>query len=346
LIEHHQKAGSGPYGQAWVKEAAVTGQWVVFEGRGGDDYFDYNTTFPKVLQVLADGGKGKDTLMGWRGDDRLVGGPDQDTLGGSGGHDHLYGGKDPTKPNLEEEPASDGLVGGAGNDRLYGGPGSDKLSGEDGDDYLDGGLALDTLRGGSGYDTLLADWGGENLSNGEQVQIALDTLYAQDDTWSCGPNSASRVLRAYGHAVTYARAKEAMQQVWPGAHSNLFEQVQVGAPPHILAQVMQTWKPDSRSSQAQFKEVLNLLGSGRPVVALLHVGYVDPQTKIIPLLHYVALRGFDQAKQEIYCIDTDGQAGMMKFDAFQQKWNWWGRFKPEVFGALYALGVQPRSIVF
>jgi len=52
------------------------------------------------------------------------------------------------------------------------------------------------MDGGVGYDTLMADRAGENLSNGECVKITLPGGDAQDNSWSCRQNSASRVLRS------------------------------------------------------------------------------------------------------------------------------------------------------
>ena len=60
------------------------------------------------------------------------------------------------------------------------------------------------MDGGDGHDIIRAERAGESIRNGEDVSIALDVDQPQTDDWSCGPNSASRVLRAYGYDASYA----------------------------------------------------------------------------------------------------------------------------------------------
>jgi hypothetical protein len=46
-------------------------------------------------------------------------------------------------------------------------------------------------------------------TNGSSEPIQLPDTGAQNDSWSCGPNSAARILRYYGHDVNYATVRAA-----------------------------------------------------------------------------------------------------------------------------------------
>lgn len=68
--------------------SSVTGGGLYFYGYGGHDRFETTTN----LNVVADGGRGNDTLSGGGGRDRLIGGYGSDTLAGRLAADELYGG--------------------------------------------------------------------------------------------------------------------------------------------------------------------------------------------------------------------------------------------------------------
>jgi hypothetical protein len=95
---------------------------------------------------VAEGGSGKDTLIGGTGGDILK---------GLGGNDILFGGGGP-----------DILYGDTGNDRLYGGGGSDSLFGGSGTNGLYGGSGMDYLWGGSGSDRFLLDDNSDYIQGG------------------------------------------------------------------------------------------------------------------------------------------------------------------------------------
>jgi Ca2+-binding RTX toxin-like protein len=91
-----------------------------------------------VPRIVADGGPGKDQLMGAGGREALLGGTGNDQLDGGGGDDLLdFPGVDPQE---DQSAGDDTLKGGPGNDQLNGGPGGD---GEGSDDLL-GGDGVDT----------------------------------------------------------------------------------------------------------------------------------------------------------------------------------------------------------
>ena len=179
--------------------------FVFFEGNGGGDEFQNDTTLPSFIRggvgndtftggTNADtlvGGEGDDVLNGDFGADTLVGGDGDDVLNGGFGADRLFGalGVDELNGNAGDDFFSGGggndainggdgndtgiggegddtLTGGAGNDRLFGSAGADTLVGEDGDDVLVGNEDDDFLEGGAGVDRLFGDAGNDRLNGG------------------------------------------------------------------------------------------------------------------------------------------------------------------------------------
>jgi Ca2+-binding RTX toxin-like protein len=293
-----------------------------------------------------DGGDGNDFIDGWTGNDTLTGGNDNDTIQGAVGSDKLYGGLG--NDLLEGGADPDTLEGGSGNDDLFGHTGNDVLTGDSGDDELDGGLGKDTMDGGSeGYDSLFADQGNENLSNGEHVEITVPNDSPQNDNWSCGPNSASRLLRSYGINASYSALKTLAKQ------TNIITDFGLGTPPPYLLQVLQKYRPESQmKSDARFAEVLTKLGEGRPVIALIGWGEIpiftgnpiDPIDMVPAGLHYICLTGYDMDAQKIYFTDTNGEAKSYSFETFQQRWNFAG--DGLAYEGMKALGITKQTILW
>ncbi|MBM79750.1 MAG: hypothetical protein CMJ78_04040 [Planctomycetaceae bacterium] len=107
------------------------------------------------VAVEANGGQGRDTLIGSALNDTLRGGAHRDSLSGNDGDDNLQG-----------QGGADTIVGGAGNDRLDGDEGNDRLSAGAGDDLVFGGTGGDSMGGGSGNDTLMGENGPDSLEGG------------------------------------------------------------------------------------------------------------------------------------------------------------------------------------
>jgi Ca2+-binding RTX toxin-like protein len=80
-------------------------------------------------------------MMGFSGDDTIIGGA---------GNDYLYG-----------MTGEDIVEGRAGDDHLYGGDDNDRILGGDGDDYIVGGGGRNTINGGDGNDTIYS--GADNI---------------------------------------------------------------------------------------------------------------------------------------------------------------------------------------
>jgi Ca2+-binding RTX toxin-like protein len=287
-------------------------------GGAGDDELDGATGNDQLYGSTGNdtltGGAGNDLLDGLYGADRLEGGDGNDTLKGGSDNDRLFG-----------AAGRDDLFGGDGSDELDGGADRDYLSGDAGDDELDGGTSRDTMDGGAGSDELYADQGNESLSEGEHVEITVPGGFAQNNAWSCGPNSAARLLQSYGLNVSYATLKMDAQD------SNIISDFGLGTPPKDLQKIMQKYRPGTqRASGAEFQDVLDRLGEGRPVIALIGWGQVFLPDPLFPLIwnsapekmHYICLTGFDLASDTLYYTDTNGEAKSMGFNEFQQKWNW------------------------
>ncbi|HKF81859.1 MAG TPA: calcium-binding protein, partial [Solirubrobacterales bacterium] len=121
---------------------AISASWITCQGPvstiiaslgGGNDSLAVAASVPAGVAVIADGGKGSDTILGGPGDDTLYSGEDHDpdTLEGGGGDDVLYGlnifhpRKDSGAAKMTGGPGDDLLIGGqpCDGDLFDGGPG-------------------------------------------------------------------------------------------------------------------------------------------------------------------------------------------------------------------------------
>lgn len=174
----------------------------------------------------------------------------------------------------------------------------------------------------------------QNLIAADRSQAArsqpmqLPDTGAQDDSWSCGPNSAARVLRYYGHDVDYAMVRDVtnkklfLPQRMHNPFTNQWIEMRTGTPPLTLQQVLQRWEGDrvKRSSQTSFDKLISLVRSGKPAIALVRVGnFSIPYVGSIPILHWIVVTGADSG--QIYYTDTNSQAYSLSYQDFQTKWN-------------------------
>lgn len=146
-------------GRLWLKN-------VIFDGKDGNDYFAFGRDpFSGVVDVVAYGGKGNDTIIAADGDDRLWGGEGDDKVYGLDGNDGLYGEagddlvSDRYQPNQGLYSEVDMDPGGGWNN-LSGGSGTDLVVGGIGSDYLNGGQdgKWDRLSGCGGQDTFVTEF--------------------------------------------------------------------------------------------------------------------------------------------------------------------------------------------
>jgi Ca2+-binding RTX toxin-like protein len=310
-------------------------QRIVVETNGGNDRVDSNAVAP--TQVW--GGEGADLIVTGGGKDEIIAGGGNDTVFAGGGNDTVSG-----------HGGDDLLAGGAGNDSLYGHGGTNRLLGDSGNDSLFAGSRSDTVDGGVGYDYLDLFAGQHVAVNGESTRIGVPQGQPQTDGWSCGPNSGSRFLRSYGINVSYNTLRSQVQE------NNAVSKFHLGTLPATLRNVLSNHKSDvSLERGASRDRVLQLLGQGKPVIALVAVKKVDIEKFGIKvgtygLLHYVVLNGYDQASETIRYVDTDGTAKTWTFSQFSKRSNWVDYFTGIPGNAmqesLRALGMRNQTIIF
>lgn len=291
--------------------------------------------------------------------DRVYGSKYGDNIRGNNLRNRIYG-----------FGGNDKLYGDGGNDVLYGGDGHDELYGQSGNDFLDGGPGRDKLNGGSGYD--VKRW------STSSVKIELPTDQHQKTWWSCGPNTAYRILKQAGHDVSYGKLKDQAKT------NSLVSFFRMGTTPKDLQQVMSRYQSTTMKSQTSFSSLEKVVASGKPVAALLRVGSTRLTAKetaalgaavgggagglpggviggvlggvvggvadktgntiSVPQLHWVAVSGINKTSKTITYTDTNGSVNTVSYSTFQKKWNWSsGGLAGE---ALTKAGVKSRTIVY
>ena len=217
--------------------------------------------------------------------------------------------------------------------------------------------AITTLNRPHGASKKPQDKSQDLVATGSSASIQLPDTGAQNDSWSCGPNSAARILRYYGHDVNYATVRAVtdkklfLPQKFRNPLNNQWVEVRTGTPPITLQQVMQRWEGDrvKRSPQTNFNQLVKLVRSGKPAIALVRVGSLAiPYLGSIPYLHWIVLTGADPQRQQIYYTDTNSQTYFLSYADFQTKWNL--GLDRDVSGAIASIlknnGVEARTIVW
>jgi hypothetical protein len=213
------------------------------------------------------------------------------------------------------------------------------------------------------------------------VHLFLDGYDPQGgDPNGCGPNSGARVMRYYGYPAHMAGLQSQFDAMDP-----VLSQVNLGAPPADLASIMKDagYQDAFYEKGTSLDRILELLRSGKPVVAMVRVGTInidyhskwdhfgtshgiggelgsvlnrlggsaghyadDVVTKMaLPELHWIALNGYDPVKQTISYTDTDGNEYSFSYSDFLAHWNW--STGDAVAGELlHSRGVDPGSIVY
>jgi Ca2+-binding RTX toxin-like protein len=344
-------------------------------GGEGNDLVDgwtgRDTLYGYIGNDIMFGGTGNDELHGWDGQDQLNGNADNDTLYGAASNDTLNGGEG--NDRVDGSDGNDVLYGFDGNDTLYGGNGNDELNGWFGDDYLYGWEGNDTLFGGDGNDTLDGEGGRDAAHGGDGYDVTWigqpgDTSTGcenvtiqnvpggapQTDGWSCGPNSASRVLRWYGINKTYEDLRAETEE-----EGDLISQLHLGTRPSTLLELMRKYRPQTQmatrenvpNDQAQgLEQLFAQVSAGKPVIVLNHRDYPSylefgPGGFVPNTLHWFVVTGFDRATQRITVRETNGTEVTFTFDQFWQMWNWrsGGLAGDALTGSL---GTKPRTMLY
>lgn len=336
---------------------------------------------PLSKPSVVDGGSGNDTVYGGTGNDVIYGGAGDDALYGNGGSDHLYGGADNdyldgggggvlsngTLQYTGNADNNDVLVKWSGNDlrvRVTNTPAASGLwlvdptttsvdyfndpvskltfNGQGGNDAFDNETLIRAVaNGGSGTNSFVGN-AGDQIAGFQAVDLNnLPGGNAQGNTNTCGPNSAWRVINAYGGYATLQQVIDRVSNTSVVSHWNL------GTTGATLVNAMNDLRRGMdhtfrRVTQSSLDSLLGQLASGKPVVAMIRVpgtevyqiggvvGGIIGQIPVIggitryeiPALHWIAVDGFDRAKQLIYYTDTDGGRYQMSFASFESVWKW------------------------
>lgn len=192
------------------------------------------------------------------------------------------------------------------------------------------------------------------------VRLTMPAVDKQDDSWSCGINSSARVLKYYGHDVSYKGLREKRKA--PFQASGPVEKVLNATPiikkiPHEIPIYKLGTKPtDVRNILRQYRRnvwvrkhtslslIKAVLQSNRPVITLIRpskktfeAGPIEIQ---LPTLHWIVVSGYDRDKALIYYYDTyANDERSMTEKVFLEKWDW------DIPG-MGALGVHSRTVVY
>lgn len=141
---------------------------VTLKGLGGKDTLDASGLPKNYLDVTLEGGNGKDTLIGSKGDDYLGGGKGKDSIDGGKGDDDIYG-----------DGGKDNIFGDKGGDLIEGGDGDDRIDGGKGGDLISGGLGRDIMTGGKGADGFYfkEDYALDQTDVIRDFEVGKDTIY-------------------------------------------------------------------------------------------------------------------------------------------------------------------------
>jgi Ca2+-binding RTX toxin-like protein len=147
-----------------TRDIAITGLDLSSTGAAGEVHQVVNGLMTGDATALRDLLKDSDLIFrGSTGRDTMVGFDGDDTMNGGAGNDYLRG-----------NAGEDSINGGAGNDFLYGQDGDDRLSGSSGHDVVNGGAGDDVLIGGGGRDRLIGGAGNDTFVFGKS--FAIDTV--------------------------------------------------------------------------------------------------------------------------------------------------------------------------
>nr|WP_277875723.1 C39 family peptidase [Trichocoleus sp. FACHB-90] len=201
-----------------------------------------------------------------------------------------------------------------------------------------------------------------DIRNGN-VKLTLPSTGNQDDSWSCGPNSAARVLAFYGHRVNYEQVRSVSQRekgiippricIGSGILKKCFDSsgFKTGFEPWELRDVMNRWEGGNAKyeSGSDLGKLKSLLSQGKPVLVLRRVGSFKPGIVFgtWPEMHWVAVRGYNDKVQggKIYFTDTNGADVEKSYDKFMSEWDW--RIGDGLASETFKQkGVKPKTMVW
>jgi hypothetical protein len=161
-----------------------------------------------------------------------------------------------------------------------------------------------------------------------RVSIQLPGVERQNDEWSCGINSTTRILLGYGHSVSYEALKAEFGSLSFSVPTKGLVKLDIGLGGKALSERIRKYEPTATSQDfTTFRFVKKLLAEGKPVGTLLYLGLNEYQGLTIPKLHWVVLSGFDDVNQLVSYYDTDDEfrgPSVMNYQTFLAQWQWRG----------------------
>jgi hypothetical protein len=176
------------------------------------------------------------------------------------------------------------------------------------------------------------------------VRIYMPDVEAQDDSWSCGINSGTRMLNHYGVEISYdefRRIRRKSSGSDGGVRPSLLftiaspvlalastQRFRLGTQPKELvtllnAQLSKHGKTERAAikKDANLADIKSMLRRKKPVVAL-----IEPAKHA---LHWIIIAGFNEQENVVYYYETNGANRHYQYgnDVFSKKWlDWDGHF--------------------
>lgn len=212
----------------------------------------------------------------------------------------------------------------------------------------------------------------EVVQTPEGIYRKLPNQANQDDSWTCGANSASRVLKYYGHNVSYPQVRGVAQKdhgiiptkVCIGGKKCVLgvcaplpkkcfptSEFKTGLEPDEVRSLLSRWEGGNAklSTRTSFEDLKARVREGKPVIALKRVGSFKPGGGILgtwPEMHWVTVHGLSESAQKIYCTDTSNNSTVenQPYSEFLSEWDWSigdGLANETIWGK----GVRPKTMV-
>jgi hypothetical protein len=214
-----------------------------------------------------------------------------------------------------------------------------------------------------------------------QEVIPLPKQANQDDTWTCGANSASRVLKYYGHNVSYPEVRGVAQKdhgiiptevcigggktciPWTNICTEKPKEcfntstLKTGLESEEVRKILARWEGGNAklSTRASFEDLKARVREGKPVIVLKRVGSFQPGKRELgvklfgtwPAMHWVTVHGFNEGAQRIYYTDTETNSRVedQSYSDFLSQWDWRigdGLANETIWGK----GIRPKTMVW
>ena len=179
--------------------------------------------------------------------------------------------------------------------------------------------------------------------------ISLPLVEPQDDSFTCGTNSATRLLKHLNIDVTYQELKKVAPQTLEVLLKplNSFD-IGVGPTPIPLTGFM-----NEQGDQCLFEyhsnltldDILARLCENLPTIPLI-VPSLEQTDNFIPALHYIVLTGYDVMNKRLFYVDTNSQTYSIPYEYFLRIWNFEPSYKItrwafQYFGAVGGVVISP-----